>query len=60
MILSGGKGHSPDSWDSCCLQSFELQGNQIPQDSNWAFGVCLGTLGTGMLAKISQAIKIAE
>lgn len=57
-VLSGGRVHSPESRGSCFSQPFELQGTQIPGDSNWASGVCLGPLGTGMLAKISQTIKI--
>ena len=58
--LSGGRVHSPGSRDSCFSQPSKLLGTEIPQDDNWAFGVYLGPLGTGMLAKIAQAIKIPE
>lgn len=54
------RGHSPESWGSCCLQSFELQGNRFLRTIIGLLGSALGTLGTGMLAKISQAIKIPE
>lgn len=56
----GREGEQPESWDSCFSWPSKLSGIRIPRDGNWAFGVCLGPLGPGMLAKIAQAIKIPE
>lgn len=56
----GKESEWPEAWDSCSSQPSKLSGIRIPRDGNWAFGVCLGPLGPGMLAKIAQAIKIPE
>lgn len=60
MVLSGGRGHSPESWSSCCHNLLSYRVTRFLKTIIGLFGVCLGTLGTGMLAKISQAIKIPE
>lgn len=59
MLLSGGRVHDPESWDDCCSQASELLGIQIPQTVTGLLGL-LDPLGTKMMAKIVQAIKIQE
>lgn len=60
LVLSERRVNSPESWDNCFSQLPNYWAFRFLETIIGIFGVCLGLLGTGMLAIIAKAIKIPE
>lgn len=60
LVLSERRVNSPESWENCFSQLPNYWAFRFLETIIGFFGLCLGLLGTGMLAIIAQAIKIPE